>query len=81
MHSAPWTNTSHRRLVPAQIAAISSLESSRASTTASNAFTQIPANQELAVYFKGSFARRSGVVSSSPAQVYDVVDLDMVNRK
>ena len=23
MHSAPWTNTSHRRLVPAQIAAIS----------------------------------------------------------
>ena len=33
MHSAPWTNTSHRRLVPAQIAAISSLESSRASTT------------------------------------------------
>lgn len=33
MHSAPCTKTSHRMLVPAQMAAISSLESSRASTT------------------------------------------------
>ncbi len=51
------------------------------STTASTSYTQLPANIETAIYFKGSFARRSGVVSSSPSQVYDVVDLDMVNRK
>ena len=51
------------------------------SNSASNVLAQFPTGQDQPIYFKGSFARRSGVVSSSPSQVYDVVDLDMVNRR
>ena len=41
----------------------------------------LPKSQEIPVYFKGSFAARSGIVTSNPTQSFDVVDLTALTRK
>jgi len=44
-------------------------------------FMQLPQGQPKDVYFKGSFARRSGVSTGNPSLVLDVVDLSGLTQK
>lgn len=50
-------------------------------TAANDGFTQLPRGQLVSVYFKGKFAKRSGISTSYPSQVFDVVDLEAVIKK
>lgn len=50
-------------------------------TDANSAYQQVPAGTLTPVYFKGSFARRSGISTGNPAQVFDVVDITGVSLK
>ena len=51
------------------------------STTAAEAMAQLPRGQEVSVYFKGSFGRRSGISSANPEVTFDVIDLEAVTKK
>jgi hypothetical protein len=44
-------------------------------------YQNFPRGQRIPVYFKGSFARRSGLVSANPSMVVDAVALDAIIRR
>lgn len=51
------------------------------STTAAEGMNQIPRGQEVPIYFKGTFGRRSGISNAQPSVVFDVIDLEAVAKK
>ena len=48
---------------------------------ASTAYAQVPSGVRTAVYFKGNFAKRSGISNGNPSQVFDVIDITGVAVK
>ena len=48
---------------------------------AASAYQDFPRGERIPVYFKGSFARRSGLMSSNPSMVVDAVALDAIIRR
>lgn len=50
-------------------------------SAAQSSYQQIPAGTLTPVYFKGTFARRSGITTANPSQVFDVVDITGVAKK
>ena len=42
---------------------------------------KIPRGQLTEVYFKGQFAKRSGLSSSNPSVEFDVIDLEAIAKK
>ena len=48
---------------------------------AASTYQNFPRSQRIPVYFKGNFAKRSGVMSSNPSMVVDAVALDAIIRR
>lgn len=48
---------------------------------ATTAYNQVTAGVRTSVYFKGNFAKRSGISNGNPSQVFDVIDLTGVAIK
>jgi hypothetical protein len=53
----------------------------RVNPSAQTGYQSLPRGQRVAVHFKGQFAKRSGVVTSNPSLVVDVVDLDAITLR
>ncbi|MCE3013372.1 MAG: hypothetical protein LW878_09945 [Proteobacteria bacterium] len=46
-----------------------------------SSYQQFPRGQRIPVYFKGSFARRSGLMSTNPSMVVDAVALEAIIQR
>ncbi len=51
------------------------------SPSAAQVLDALPEGQRIPVYFKGQFARRSGVMGAPGSTVFDVVDLESLRRQ
>lgn len=51
------------------------------SNDATSSYQQIPTGVLTPVYFRGNFAKRSGISSGNPSLVFDVVDINGVTIK
>jgi hypothetical protein len=51
------------------------------SSTATSAYQAFPVGVTTPVYFKGNFAKRSGLVTSNPSLVVDVVDIEAIIKR